>query len=78
MVDPSFLDLVRFGILPPDDPDVRTTLDVVDRDLKVTHAERAVLAPLLLRRVRRDRATAASGTITDPDTGTTLGRAGRC
>jgi glucoamylase len=35
VVDPSFLDLVRLGILSPDDPAVRNSLDVVDARLKV-------------------------------------------
>lgn len=33
VVDPSFLDLVRYGILPPDDPDVLSTLPVIDDEL---------------------------------------------
>jgi glucoamylase len=36
VVDPSFLDLVRFGILPASDPVVLNTLAVVDQDLAVT------------------------------------------
>jgi glucoamylase len=36
VVDPSFLDLVRFGILSADDPAVENTLDVVDDKLGVT------------------------------------------
>ena len=35
VVDASFLDLVRFGILPADDPVVLNSLAVVDRDLAV-------------------------------------------
>lgn len=35
VVDPSFLDLVRFGILSPADPVVLNSLAVVDRDLAV-------------------------------------------
>ncbi|MDR7276909.1 glycoside hydrolase family 15 protein [Catenuloplanes atrovinosus] len=35
VVDPSFLDLVRLGILPPSDPDVVNTLAVVDAQLGV-------------------------------------------
>jgi glucoamylase len=35
VVDASFLDLVRFGILAPDDPDVLNSLRVVDSDLAV-------------------------------------------
>jgi glucoamylase len=34
-VDPSFLELVRLGVLRADDPDVLTTLPVVDRELGV-------------------------------------------
>ncbi|WP_148572596.1 glycoside hydrolase family 15 protein [Nocardioides caldifontis] len=36
VVDPSFLDLVRLGITAPDDPEVLSTLPVVDDDLAVT------------------------------------------
>jgi glucoamylase len=35
VVDPSFLELVRLGVLPATDPDVRNTLTVVDRQLGV-------------------------------------------
>jgi glucoamylase len=35
VVDASFLDLVRFGVLAPDDPDVVNSLKVVDADLAV-------------------------------------------
>jgi glucoamylase len=35
VVDPSFLELVRLGVLPADDPDVRTTLPVIDAQLGV-------------------------------------------
>ena len=35
VVDASFLDLVRFGILAPSDPDVVNSLAVVDQDLAV-------------------------------------------
>ena len=35
VVDPSFLELVRLGILPAGDPDVRATLSVVDTQLSV-------------------------------------------
>jgi glucoamylase len=33
VVDPSFLELVRLGVLRADDPDVRNTISVVDRQL---------------------------------------------
>jgi glucoamylase len=36
VVDPSFLELVRLGVLSPRDRAVRTTLRVVDRRIKVT------------------------------------------
>ena len=35
VVDPSFLTLVRFGLVPADDPAVTNTLEVVDDQLKV-------------------------------------------
>ena len=35
VVDPSFLELVRLGVLRADDPDVLSTLPVVDRELGV-------------------------------------------
>jgi glucoamylase len=38
VVDPSFLDLVRLGVLPPDDADVRNTLRVIDEQLGVSTA----------------------------------------
>ena len=36
VVDPGFLELVRLGVLPASDPDVRTTLAVVDAQLGVS------------------------------------------
>jgi glucoamylase len=35
VVDPSFLELVRFGVKPADDPHILRTLPVVDRELSV-------------------------------------------
>jgi glucoamylase len=35
VVDPSFLELTRLGVLSPTDPDVTNTLRIVDRTLKV-------------------------------------------
>ena len=35
VVDTSFLELVRLGVKPADDPDIRSTLPVVDRELGV-------------------------------------------
>ena len=54
VVDPSFLDLVRFGILAPTDP-VRAQQPGRRRPGPGrADAQRHLLAPLLLRRVRRD------------------------
>ncbi len=36
VVDTSFLELVRLGVKPADDPSIRSTLPVVDRELGVT------------------------------------------
>jgi glucoamylase len=36
VVDPSFLELVRLGVLPASDPDVRNTLSVIDARLGVS------------------------------------------
>ena len=54
MVDPSFLDLVRLGVLPADDPAVVNTLGVVDAQLGVPTRARLLLAPRLVRRLRRE------------------------
>ena len=54
VVDASFLDLVRYGIEQPDDADVRSTLPGHRPGAEGEHTERPVLAPLQLRRVRRD------------------------
>ncbi len=73
VVDASFLDLVRYGITPPDDPAVRNTLRVVDRDLKV----RTPNGPFWHRFSFDGYGETRGGgqwDITEPDTGTTLGR----
>ena len=49
VVDVSFLELVRLGVKRPDDPAIVNTLQVVDAKLGAG----VVLAPLLLRRLRR-------------------------
>ena len=36
IVDPSFLELVRLGIKPPDDPLIKKSLEVIDRMVRVT------------------------------------------
>lgn len=73
VVDPSFLDLVRLGVLPADDPAVVNTLDVVDEQLKVDTPNGSYW-----RRFTRDgygeTRTGDQWTITDPGTHRTLGR----
>jgi glucoamylase len=74
IVDPSFLDLVRYGILRPDDRTVRSTLKVVDAQLEV----RTPNGPFWHRYNFDGYGETRSGgewTITNPDTHTTLGRA---
>jgi glucoamylase len=74
VVDASFLDLVRYGIERPHDPAVRSSLPVVDRELKVSTPN----GPFW-RRYTDDgygeTRTGGEWRITDPDTHETLGRA---
>ena len=73
VVDPSFLDLVRYGILRPDDPTVTSSLAVVDRTLEVQTPN----GPLWHRSSFDGYGETRSGaewTITDSGTHTTLGR----
>jgi glucoamylase len=74
VVDPSFLDLVRFGILPATDPDVVNTLQVVDQDLAVTTPKGTFWHRFSFDGYGETR-TGAEWEITDPGTGQTLGRA---
>ncbi len=74
VVDASFLDLVRYGILRPDDPAVRATLPVIDAQLRV----RTPNGPFWHRFTFDGYGETRDGgewTLTDPDTFTTLGRA---
>jgi glucoamylase len=74
VVDPSFLDLVRYGIKAPDDPAVVSTLPVVDRALEV----RTPNGPFWHRYSFDGYGETRDGgewRVTDPDTSTTLGRA---
>jgi glucoamylase len=74
VVDPSFLDLVRYGILRPRDRAVRSTLPVIDRQLGV----RTPNGPFWHRSSFDGYGETRSGaewTITDSGTFTTLGRA---
>jgi glucoamylase len=73
VVDPSFLDLVRLGILSPDDPAVRNSLAVVDTRLKVD----TPLGPFWHRFTRDGYGETRSGgqwVTTDPGAHKTLGR----
>ena len=73
VVDQSFLDLVRYGITAPDDPAVRNSLRVVDEELKVSTPN----GPFWHRFSYDGYGETRDGgqwTITEPDTGTTLGR----
>ncbi len=74
VVDASFLDLVRYGIERPDDPAVRSSLPVIDRQLKVSTPN----GPFWRRYTDDGYGETRSGgewRITDPDTHDTLGRA---
>jgi glucoamylase len=73
VVDPSFLDLVRLGLLPADDADVLSTLPVVDSELRVDTPN----GPFWHRFSFDGYGETRDGDqwdITEDDTGTTLGR----
>ncbi|GAA5104977.1 glycoside hydrolase family 15 protein [Alloalcanivorax gelatiniphagus] len=73
VVDPSFLDLVRLGLLPSDDADVVSTLAVVDSELRVETPN----GPFWHRFSFDGYGETTDGgqwEITEDDTGTTLGR----
>ena len=73
VVDPSFSTLVRFGLRPADDPAITNSLEVVDENLRVDTPN----GPFW-RRFSHDgygeTRTGGEWEITDPGTGTTLGR----
>lgn len=73
VVDPSFLDLVRLGVLPADDADVTSTLAVVDAELGFDTAN----GPFWRRASFDGYGETRDGgqwEITEPGSGTTLGR----
>lgn len=74
VVDPSFLDLVRFGILAPDDPAVLNTLAVIDTDLGVATPNGQFWHRFSFDGYGETR-TGGQWEITEPGTRTTLGRA---
>ncbi len=73
VVDPSFLDLVRYGIIPADDPDVRSSLPVIDEDLSFDSPNGRFWHRFSYDGYGETR-TGAEWFIGEPDTSTTLGR----
>ena len=55
VIDAGFLELVRLGELPVNDPAVVQSLPIVDATIRAQTAKRAGLAPLQRRRLRRPR-----------------------
>jgi glucoamylase len=74
VVDPSFLDLVRFGILGPHDRVVRNTIGVVDADLAVDTPNGRFWHRFSFDGYGETR-TGGEWRITDDGAGKTLGRA---
>jgi glucoamylase len=74
VVDPSFLDLVRYGILRPHDRAIRSSLPVIDRQLGV-HTPNGPFWHRASYDGYGETRTGAEWTITDSGTFTTLGRA---
>jgi glucoamylase len=74
VVDPSFLDLVRFGIVSPTDPDVVNTLEVVDQDLAVSTPNGTFWHRFSFDGYG-ETSTGGEWEITDPGDGKTHGRA---
>jgi glucoamylase len=74
VVDPSFLDLVRYGILGPHDRTVRSSLPVIDRELGVKTPNGPFWHRSSFDGYGETR-TGKEWTITDSGTFTTLGRA---
>ncbi len=74
VVDPSFLDLVRYGIVRPHDRAVRSSLQVIDQELKVQTQNGPFWKRFSFDGYGETR-TGGQWDITDPETFTTLGRA---
>jgi glucoamylase len=73
VVDPSFLNLVRFGIEPADDPAVVNSLAVIDDKLKVETPNGPFWHRFSFDGYGETR-DGGEWKVTDPNTGTTLGR----
>ena len=54
VVDPSFLELVRLGVKSPSAADITSSISVADSQIQVGTPEGPDLAPVQLRRLRRD------------------------
>jgi len=74
VVDQSFLDTVRFGIIAPDDPVVLNTLEVVDKDLAVGTPNGTFWHRFSFDGYGETR-SGGQWRITDPGSRKTLGRA---
>ncbi|ATB38905.1 glucoamylase [Cystobacter fuscus] len=73
VVDPSFLELVRLGVKPAEDPLIAQTLAVVDAQLKVDGPQGAVWRRFSADGYGETREGAPWG-LSKPDTGRTIGR----
>jgi glucoamylase len=73
VVDPSFLDLVRYGITAPDDPEVLSTLPVIDDELGFTTPNGQFWHRFSHDGYGETR-DGGQWEITEPGTNTTLGR----
>lgn len=73
VVDPSFLDVVRLGVIPATDPAVRATLPVVDAQLAARTPRGTFWHRYTADGYGEDRA-GGPWRPTDPDTAITLGR----
>lgn len=73
VVDPSFLDLVRLGVKPADDPDIVSTLPVVDEQLRAATPNGAFWHRYNFDGYGEAR-NGGEWRITDPDMFRTIGR----
>ena len=74
VVDQSYLDLVRLGVLPADDPDVRSTLPVTDRLLEVSTPNGTFFHRYTLDGYGEEP-DGSQWHVSDPDSFATIGRA---
>lgn len=74
VVDPSFLELVRLGVKPADDPVIEQSLEVVDAQLRVDTPQGAFWHRFSIDGYGETR-DGAPWFISEPETGQTFGRA---